>query len=136
MDWNNAPKEKFTIAVLGNSPVFDEMTKFAQTKKIGSRQIIVRQIDMNNLSQLKIVQMLFVPKSESKNWNHIKDLVKNLSVLVVTEKQGLVKQGAGISFLLDENDDFKTKFQLNQKAVRNVGIGMNVELISLAILVE
>jgi hypothetical protein len=136
MEWSNAPKDKFTFGVLGSSLVYDELVKYAQTKKIDHKQIVVIQADIANLDQLKSSQLLFLPKSESKNLTFVKDALKGLSILIVTEKQGLVKQGAGISFILDENDDFKTKFQLSQKEVKSAGISMNSELISLAILMK
>ena len=136
MEWSNAPKDKFTFATLGQTPVYAELSKSALTKKIGIKQIIVKQIDLTNLNQLKSIQVLFIPESETKNWGQIKNSIKNLPILVITEKKDFVKQGACISFILDENDDFKTKFQLNQMAVRNAGINMNLELVSLAILME
>jgi hypothetical protein len=54
------------------------------------------------------------------------------NTVVVAEKIGAIKKGAGIELYLDEDDDNKTKFIINKKLLESKGLKLSTQLISLS----
>ncbi len=79
--------------------------------------------ELNNLSKTKKVlnQPIVINK------------FKNISTLIITEKKGMAKQGAGINFVIVNN---KQKFELNKANISKYNLKVSPNLINLAILVQ
>ncbi|MEQ9168448.1 MAG: YfiR family protein [Fulvivirga sp.] len=105
---DNMPNEVFKIGIYGNSPIIENFNKLAKEKKVGIKNIEI--IQLNHLSNIADMNILFIPDSNSNKVEEIVNESKSLPILIVTEKTGLVKVGAGISFINVNNN---IKFQLN-----------------------
>lgn len=116
----------FVIAVVGNSPVFDELSKITVNKAVGSQKIVVKKYaspgDLDNC------QIVFVPGTG--NFEAVQEKLKGKAVLVITEKPGMARKGSGINFVMKDN---KWKFELNEAMTQHAGLKVSKELAKLAI---
>jgi hypothetical protein len=117
IDWPAAYKEgSFIIGLVGDSPMFDELVKLSKDKKAVNQTIEIKKFsDPGSITKCHI---LVIPREavEKINVNDAITKAKNYSTLVVTEKDGMAKQGAGINFVVVDN---KLKFELNKGRVEN-----------------
>ncbi|MCI0750349.1 MAG: YfiR family protein [Flammeovirgaceae bacterium] len=120
----------FEIAVLGDSPILDELKIMAAAKKAGNRVIKVNKI--NSLSELKKCNILFIPAGNSAQLSDAMIKGQALSVLVVTESEGLGAKGSCINFIMK---DGKLSFELNQAAMAKQNLKASNELTRYAILI-
>ncbi len=116
----------FVIAVVGNSPVYDELDKITANKMVGGQKIVVKKY--KSAGDIQACQILFVPGGASFEAAYEK--MKGKPVLTVTEKPGLGQRGSGINFILQDN---KWKFELNESATQQAGLKVSKELAKLAI---
>lgn len=128
------PQEKksgsFVIAVYGKSPITDDFNKIIVAKKVGNQPIALKLA--TSIVGLDQCNLVYIPLSESKNLKLIVDALSGKPILIVSEKPGAAKKGASINLFLDEDDDFKTKFELNKKSIQNNGLIISKQLLQLA----
>jgi hypothetical protein len=128
IEWpEGAIKQEFVIGVYGNSPISEEFQKMATLKKAGDR--VIRIVEVNEATLAGDVQILFLPEEKSLKIEAIVHALRGRSVLLVTEKQGLVSKGANISFLSDKNS---VKFELNNNALSSQHLKVSKTLEALA----
>ena len=121
---------EFEIMVMGDSPILDALQEMAQAKKVGDRAIKVTKI--NNPSEIRKCNILFVPASKSAMLSDVVSKVSNQSILIITEEPGLGAKGSDINFIMKEG---KLAFELNQSAVTRQNLKVANELSRLAILI-
>jgi len=120
----------FEILVLGDSPIVGALDEMAKAKKVGERSIKVTRI--NNPSDIRKCNILFIPASKSAQLPEVMAKVANQSILVITEEPGLGSKGSVINFIMKEG---KLAFELNQSAVAKQNFKIANELSRLAILI-
>lgn len=131
IDWPATDRSTdFVIGVYGSTPLTAELNKSVAGKHVGYRIITVQVF--KTMNEVVGCQILFVPLSESGNIKKISDLIKGKPILLVCEKEGLCKKGAGISIYLDEDDDYKTKFEMNKSSIELNGLTISQTLLHLA----
>ncbi|MBN2486877.1 MAG: YfiR family protein [Bacteroidales bacterium] len=121
----------FIIYVLGDSDVYQELSKIAQAKTVGTQKIVVRKTsDANSIEKSHIV---FITKAESAGISKVAEKTLNYSTLIVGENKGLCSQGAGINFQL-VND--KLGFEMSNKNLKKKGLTPTSFLAKLATIVD
>ncbi|HEV8082997.1 MAG TPA: YfiR family protein [Chitinophagaceae bacterium] len=118
-----------TIGVLGDSPVTDQLKIIIAGKKPGSVPIIIKIIEISEVTKCQII---VVSKSQSSITNQVQEATRNLPILIVTEKRGLVKKGANICIYIDDEDNFKTKFEISKKNMQARKLKVANELLKIA----
>lgn len=118
----------FVIGVIGDSPIYDELTKITNGRTAGTQKIVVKRF--KSADGVEACHMLFV--SSSANFEKVQARVSGKPVLVITEKAGLAQKGSGINFVIRDN---KCRFELNEEATRSAGLKIASELSKLAITV-
>ncbi len=121
---------KFVIGVLGSSAITSELKEMATTKSVNGMAIDVKQI--SSISEAKGCHIVYIASGESGKLEQVVSQTQSQSVLIVTDKPGLAKQGAAINFV---EIDGKVKFELNQQNAEAHGLKVSGSLTSLAILV-
>ena len=116
----------FVIAVVGNSPVFDELSKITANKTVGTQKIVVKKF--GSAGELDNCQIVFVPGGG--NFEAVQEKLKGRAVLMITEKPGMAKKGSSINFVMQDN---KWKFELNEATTQHAGLKVSKELAKLAI---
>ncbi|HTA83366.1 MAG TPA: YfiR family protein [Bacteroidia bacterium] len=130
ISWPTNKSTDFVIGIYGASPITDELRKFVAGKHVGEKSITVEKV--LTIDEAAGCQIVFIPASQSSELKKISDQLKGKPVLIVCEKEGLNKKGASISIYLDEDDDDKTKFELNQGYIKYNGLLISQGLITLS----
>jgi len=121
----------FIIGSLGDSPTTEELDKLAATRRAGTQKIVVQKY--NSVGDIGRCHILFIPETKNVKMDDILDKVGGNSTLVITEKAGLIKDGASISFVYK---DRKQEFELNKNNIQESGLKVSTNLLNLAIRVE
>ena len=134
IEWpDNATSKEFLVGIIGNGTMEVELTKLANNRKIQGRTIKVKAI---TASEAKNCHLVYINASES---NKAKDINKNFSllpILIVSEKQGMAKNGADISMFLDFDNELTTKFEVNKNKIEQKKLKISKDLISLSTIVN
>ena len=104
----------FVIGVVGDSPIYDELTKITNGKMAGGQKITVKRF--RSADAIETCHMLFVPSSA--NFDKVQAKTAGKPVLLITEKAGLSQKGSAINFVVRDN---KWRFELNENATRQTG---------------
>jgi len=133
VEWPEAQsKGDFVLAVMGDSPITKELQTLASTKKLKGRNIVIKKVDTPE--QAEGCQLLFVPNSKSNMVKTLKDQTKDKPILIVGEREGLAKKGAGLSFVTLDDDELK--FDINKKEIEQHQLKISSSLLSLGIVVN
>lgn len=132
-EWpENMKSGNFIIQVIGNNTnILSELNKMA-----GSKQVLNQKLEIKNTSGIDAnlkPHIIFLLNDAS---DLLKDAVakfKGKGSLIVTEKTGLAKAGAAISFVAVDN---KQKFEYSKNNAVKAGLKTSDELKSLAIAVD
>ncbi len=120
----------FVIGVVGNSPIISELEAIAATKKVDTRNIVVKKMAAS--ADFGECQMVFVSEGQSATIGTIAGKLQGKPVLLVSESPGAAKKGSGINFVIVDD---KMKFELNKAAVEKQGLKVSGDLTKLAIVV-
>jgi phosphohistidine swiveling domain-containing protein len=122
----------FVIGVLGTDPfgtVLDEITNSA---KVDGRTVVAKRFA--TLDQYSPCHILFIPAStDAKVKADALAKLQNKGVLVVGEEDGLVRQGAVVSFYIENN---KVRFEINVQTAKQQQLKVSSKLLSLAKIVD
>ncbi|MCC7332532.1 MAG: YfiR family protein [Flavobacteriales bacterium] len=132
IEWPQAYKEgNFIIGFIGESSLYSELLKMAETKKVGNQTLDV--IRFQNSTTISKCHVIYVCKDKSDELSTVLKKVKSNSTLVITEENGLADKGSGINFIIKEN---KQKFELNKGNVEKYKLKVSSNLESLAFTVK
>lgn len=132
IEWPPSYREgNFVVGVVGESPLFSELSIMAKTKKVANQSLeILKFTDAKDISKCHII---YVSKNQSEDIASVLKKVKANSTLIITEQQGLVDRGAGINFIYKDN---RQKFELNKKNVEMYKLKVSSNLEALAFTVK
>ena len=129
------PKEQrqgnFVFGIVGDSPLYTELSNMAKTKQAAGRAIEVKRF--NSIGDITPCHILYIPAKESSKWDAVSGKVTSKNTLLVTEQPGLAKKGAAINFVIKDN---RQKFELNLSNAQKHGLKVSSSLEALAILVK
>ncbi|MBI4947740.1 MAG: YfiR family protein [Bacteroidetes bacterium] len=121
----------FVIGVVGDSKVKTELMVLAEKKKVGGRNIVVKTI--SNIDDAMLCNMIYVPSEKTSTLRTLLEKIKGKPILVVGEREGLARKGAGISFVVDDDDALK--FDINKSVLDSHSLKIANLLMQLGILV-
>ncbi|UII19511.1 YfiR family protein [Fulvivirga ligni] len=120
----------FTIGVVGDSPITEYLQKMADVKKVGSRDIVIK--NFTNINGLENCDLVFVSKEYTENFSVILGKLGRAHTLVITEKEGMGVAGSNINFVQKNG---KLAFEINKSAMQRADLKVSSELTRLAILI-
>lgn len=124
--WPNTGQE-FNITVLGKSKVYDELLK--QTAKgVNGLPLKVKQADLE--SDIGQPQIIYVSDNKSGSLDEILKLTNGKPVMVITEREGLVKKGAGFSFLVTDNNTLRFDLNNTELEKRQIKVSRNISALA------
>ncbi len=132
IEWPKSYREgNFVVGIVGDSPLYSELSKMAKTKKVANQSLQIKKfVATKDVGKCHI---LYVSKNKSQEISSVLKKVKSNSTLVITEKQGLVDKGAGINFIVKNN---RQKFELNKSNVEKYKLKVSSNLEALAFTVK
>jgi len=122
----------FTIAILGdNKALFEELNKMSQIKKIANQSFSI--VRYKAISQVNVPHILYIPSDSTEELAKAVEKLRGKSTLIVTEKPGMARRGAGINFVIVGD---RQKFELNKSNVEKHNLKVASTLENLAVLVN
>jgi len=132
IEWPQSYKEgEFTIGIVGETPLYSELIKMTETKKVANQTLEVKKF--TSPTEVTKCHILFVTKENGSDLTAIIKKLKNNSTLLVTEENGLMEKGAGINFIIKDN---RQKFELNKGNVEKYKLKISSNLEALAFTVK
>lgn len=132
IEWPETYRDgSFVIGVYGESPLYKELTKMAQTKKVANQSITI--VKFSTLNDLKKSHILYISKDKNSDIPLVLKKIKSNSTLTITEEEGLIERGAGINFIVKNN---RLEFELNKKNIQKNKLKLNSNLEALAISIK
>jgi len=132
IDWPESRKNgDFIIGILGDSPLYDELTKTVQRKSANGRRIIIKHISLSE--DLAGCHIIFIPTEESLAIRKLVSKTARLSVLLVAEDDGMANRGAAINFVIVGD---RLRLEINKESIEMHQLNIASELLRLGKLVN
>jgi hypothetical protein len=128
--WPEKPGN-FIILILGKSPISAELTDVALKKKVGNSTIEVRNI--NSFQEVSDCHIVYVTSSKTDQLASILSLSGKKNILIITEKDGACKNGAGINFV---NLNGKLTFEISKTNMVKSGLTVSSVLYGLGTVIS
>lgn len=121
----------FKVAFLGDEAQFNDFKTRYSTKSAGNQQI---KIDYySDLSQVPVSQLIYVAKEKSEKIADVVKKFKSKGSLVISEKEGGLKEGSSINFIIRSN---KLCYELSKSNATKSKLIIGKQLTELAVRIE
>ncbi len=114
---------EFNITVFGKSKVFDELLK-QKGKNVNGHELNVKQVD--NLNDIGQPHIIYLADGKSSSLDDLLKLTEGKSVMIISEREGLHKRGAGFSFVVMENGTLRCDMNITELEKRQIKISKNL----------
>jgi hypothetical protein len=133
IEWPAEYKDgNFVIGVYGtNIPLLNELNKMATSKTVGAQKMEVKNI--NSPAEAALCHIVYILTDNSASLPDVIGKVKGKSALIVTDKAGMAKLGAGINFSVVEN---KQKIELNRANIERYKLKVASTLVEMAVQIK
>src|SRR6185437_5808520 len=118
------------IGVLGKNVFGDNLEQAIQNKVINNHPLQLKVFP--SVAEAGGCQVLFISASEKKHYSEILKVVRDKSILTVSESESVdfIDDGGIINFVIVDNH---VRFQINNARARKVGLKMSSDLLNLAV---
>lgn len=123
--------DNFTITILGNNPISDELKKIANYQQVKNKKIVIKNV--SSISPNLKTHIVFVPIEQRSELDNVIEAVRFKPVLVISEIEGAANIGVHINFFLDNN---KLRFEVNERAIAESGLKISYLLLQSAKIVN
>lgn len=118
----------FHIVVFGKSKIYDELVKQVAGKNINGLTVRITQV--SDVSEIGSAQIIFLADGKSGSLQEVMEATRDKSMLIIAEREGLFKKGAGFSFIVMDNNTLR--FDINNAELERRNIKVSKNLTSLA----
>lgn len=123
---------EFVIGLLGDSPLETYLNDLKERYgDVEGQKIAIKKF--NSVSKIEKCHILYIPDDKSNVLNSVISKLQGKSTLIITEGEGLARQGAIINFVVRNN---KIKFEINKKTAESYSLQVSSVLSDLGILIE
>lgn len=121
----------FVVAVMGESPINDELLSMSEQKQVNGRSMKVVQV--NSLDEIsQPIHMLYIPSDESPHLGDALQLTRNEPTLIITNKEGMGRVGSMINFVTKNG---RPTFEMNISALDQRNLVFEQQLKTIAIVI-
>jgi hypothetical protein len=114
---------EFNITVFGKSKVYDELVK-QNGKIVNGHAVKVKQAE--NLNDIGDPQIIYLADGKSSALDDILKMTDGKSIMIISEREGLHKRGAGFSFVVMENGTLRCDINNTELEKRQIRISKNL----------
>lgn len=125
------PDEPFIIAVIGETPLTENLKQIYEIQEIKNKRVIIKKI--KHFNEIQGSHILFIAESEKKNIDQIIAITSQQPILTIGETKGFAEKGVLINFFEKDN---KLRFEINETAVLKSPLQMSYYLLNSARIVE
>lgn len=130
--WPESDANKdLTIVVIGDNSLYSDLAKLAQTRKVGSRTMVVSEAA--SINGLPAADIVFLGEAKSGLITNLVTLQQGKTTLIISGKAGQCTHGAGIAFVPENG---KLQFQISDNNIRKNGLSASKRLITMGIAVD
>jgi hypothetical protein len=119
--WPTAHTE-MQITVLGKTKVYDELVK--QNGKNVNGTVKVNQVD--DVAALGSPNIIYLADGKSGALDEVLKAIEGKAVMIITEREGLYKKGAGFSFVVLENSTLRFDINSTDLEKRQIKVAKNL----------
>jgi hypothetical protein len=121
------PHSPFVIGVLGDTPIFSLLGRYAKHNKIRSKEVNV--IAISDYSRIKTCNVLFIAACSGKKLREILQEIDHMPILTIGDTKNYEKRGVMINlFILGEF----VKFNVNCAAAKRCDLMMTSKMVRYA----
>ncbi len=120
--WPSVPGE-FNITVFGKSKVYDELAK--QNGKIVNGHAVKVKL-AESINDIGDPQIIYIADGKSGALDDLVKATEGKSIMIIGEREGLYKRGAGFSFILMENGTLRCDINNTDLEKRQIRISKNL----------
>ena len=113
----------FTIKVFGKSKVYEELLK-QNGKNVNGHAMKVEQID--NLNDIGQPQIIYLADGKSSSLDDLLKMTEGKSIMIICEREGLHRRGAGFSFVVMDNGTLRCDINNTALEKRQIKISKNL----------
>jgi hypothetical protein len=114
----------FKIVVLGKSKVFEELQKIATTKDVNGKKMNITQEE--STSKIGEVQIIYLSDGKTSALPEVIKKFEGKPVIIISEREGLYRRGAGISFVVAEDTKLRVDINKTDLEKRQVRISNSI----------
>ncbi len=119
------------LCVIGQDPFGTLLDRLGHKIRSKSEKFFIKRLQPSQ--NATTCHILFISGSEKTRLKQILDKIEGLPILLIGDTPQYAQRGVGINFYIEEN---KTRFEINQNAVKKRGIRISSELLHLARIVD
>jgi hypothetical protein len=119
--WPNAHTEMH-ITVFGKTKVYDELVKQ------NGRQVngIVKVTQVDDIAALGTPNIIYLADGKSGSLDEVLKAMEGKPVMIIAEREGLYKKGAGFSFVILENSTLRFDINNTDLEKRQIKVARNL----------
>jgi hypothetical protein len=120
--------EPFVIAVLGDSRIYDKLSKIDPEVRIADRPLFFKK--SNSVDAVTGAQIVFISDNFSSQLGSVVEKLADYPVLTITDISRGYEQGVMITFLVHDN---RVAFKINRPQAEKVGLDISFRLLQIAL---
>ena len=121
----------FIIAVLGETPLFDQLVANTSTRKVSMQDIVVKKY--TKVSEIEKCHILFISHDKVGFIKEAQSRIKYWFTLLITDSPGMINEGAGLNLT---NSNGKQSFEINTQYLDQRRLVYSAALLSLGVKVK
>jgi len=121
-EWPSGTSE-LKISVLGKTKVYEELMKH-NGKTVNGHVLKISQIE--EITEIGDANILYVADGRSGTLGDVVLQTESKPLLIIGEREGLFKKGAGFSFVVMENNTLRFDINATQLEKRNIKVSKNL----------
>jgi hypothetical protein len=118
---------EFKITVLGKSKVYEELSK-QNGKVVNGHTMKINQVD--DISKIDQPQIIYLADGKSSALDDLIKMTEGKSVMIICEREGLHKRGAGFSFVVMENGTLRCDINASELEKRQIKLSKNLSALT------
>lgn len=126
-----APDSPFCIGILGDDPFGSFLDETVNGEKVNGHPLVIQRYQ--DVEKVNNCQILFISPSESQQLGNIFAKLRGRNILTVGDKEGFVRGGGMIRFVMRDN---KVHLRINPEAAKAEGLAISSQLLRLAEIVK
>ncbi len=114
---------EFQIAIFGKSKVHDELIKYTD-RGVNGMKIKVLQVE--NMADIGLPQIIYLADGKSGQLDELLKSTQGKPIMIITEREGLHKKGAGFSFFINETQNLRFDINNTELEKRKIKVAKNL----------